>query len=77
MISRSKAKKYNVGPIFVNFSQSWQMFGYFLNSICAMAVDIRPATGAVATLAKTLWGVVGLSSAGATYARYVLRVRVE
>ena len=42
-----------------------------------MVVDIRPATGAVETLARTLWGVVGSSPACATCARCALCARVE
>ena len=34
-----------------------------------MVVDIRPATGAVVTLARILWGVDGSSPARATCAR--------
>ena len=42
-----------------------------------MVVDIRPATGAVATLARILWGVAGSSPARATCTQHALCARVE
>ena len=42
-----------------------------------MVVDLRPATCAVATLARILWGVAGSSPARATCALYALCARVE
>ena len=46
-----------------------------LNRICALVVDLRPATGAVATLARILGGVAGSSPACATRAACAVRAR--
>ena len=42
-----------------------------------MVVDLRPATGAVATLTRISWGVAGLSPARATCAGHAHCERVE
>ena len=42
-----------------------------------MVVDLGPATGAVATLARILWGVAGSSPASTTCKRHALCARVE